>query len=150
MSNTTQEKIDVKTTPKKGRPSKLELLERKRKVMKEKFLEEHPQFNDNTANVSAPMIAVTPSNAGEVLATASQKVIALYEQLANSIKEDDFRKMTIKEKINALQKLSYIHNTQKKMKPPSLNFIKLNVKESTPQALEEALLDFNKEGDEEE
>lgn len=124
-------------------------LDKEKESRRLKFLELHPNFGVTKQNISLPPIIVTPTNAAEVLVGAINNVIEIYNKLSASISEEDIKKMSVKERIGALQKLSYIHQTTKKFKP-NLNFIKINTKEATAESLESALLDFNKDDNEEE
>lgn len=82
-----------------------------------------------------------------VLLEAMQRVANVYNALANSITEADIKKLDVKDRISALQKLSYIHTSAKKFKP-NLKFTKINIKTGSKEELEEALLDFNNDDEE--
>ena len=114
---------------------------------KRKFLLDHPNFDTSPENRALPDIDITPLNASETLVGAVNKVIGIYNKIAASIKDSDIKKMDIKEKINALQKLSYLHNATKvtKMSPRTLNLIKLDTSTASVEVLEAALLEQDNE-----
>ena len=118
-------------------------------LMREKFLEEHPNFDDKENRdgrngIALPAVVVTPMNASEVLVGAVNKVIEVYNKIASSITDTDIKKMKASEKILALQKLSYLHTATKKMKP-NMNFIKIDTTNAGAKELEDALLNLNNE-----
>lgn len=79
---------------------------------------------------------------GQKLINAIGKVADVYDMIAGSIKPEDIQRLDTKDKINALQKLSYLYSAMKKTPPKNLNFIKINTKTGGKEELESALLDF--------
>lgn len=77
-----------------------------------------------------------------ILLEAMGRVADIYNKIAISVTDKEIAKLDIKDKIAALQKLSYIHTTTKKMKP-NMNFIKIDASKGTAESLEAALLGFN-------
>ena len=84
----------------------------------------------------------------ERLVMAMNRVIELYQKIGVSITDEDLMELSVNEKINALQKLSYIHATTKKFKP-NMQFIKINTTKASTEKLEDALLKFNEDEQEE-
>lgn len=118
-------------------------LEEAKELRKKKFIEEHPNFDATRKQVALPSVVVTPTNAAEVLVGAINNVIDLYNKISSSIDDADIKKMALKDRINALQKLSYIHTATKKFQP-KMQFIKIDTTKASATDLEAALLDFNK------
>jgi len=87
---------------------------------------------------------ITPS---ERLQEAMSKVADVYDMIAGTITEKEIKAMNVKDRINALNKLSYIHATQKKFKP-NMNFIKINTKSGSAEQLENELLNFANDDEE--
>ncbi len=85
---------------------------------------------------------VVPESANGVLAEAMGRVADIYNKIAISVTDKEIKGMDVKDRISALQKLSYIHNTTKKFKP-NMNFIKINTTQASAEKLESALLSFN-------
>lgn len=79
---------------------------------------------------------------GQKLINAIGKVADVYDMIADSISYDDIQRLDTKDKINALQKLSYLYTAMKKTPPKNMNFIKINTKTGGKEELENALLDF--------
>lgn len=126
------------------RPKKTEEeKELDKEARRKKFLEEHPNFDATRKQVALPDVVVTPVNAAEVLVGAINNVITLYNKISDSIDDRDIQKMPLKDKINALQKLSYIHTATKKFQP-KMQFIKIDTTKASANDLEAALLNFNK------
>lgn len=92
------------------------------------------------------MEIIPPSDVGasQRLLNAMDKVAEVYDNLANSITPKEIKSMNVKDRIAALQKLSYIHTANKKFKP-NMNFIKINTNKGGREELEAALLDFGNE-----
>ena len=128
---------------------RLDLLDMKEE-MRLKFLEEHPNFDKTKKNYALPAIVVTPVNASEILVGAVNKVIEIYNNIASSISDDDIKKMQVKEKINALQKLSYLHAAIRNAKQTknTMNFIKIDTSNAKAADLEEALMNMDKDDEE--
>lgn len=76
------------------------------------------------------------------LLEAMMKVTDVYGMIAGSIKKEDIDKMNVKDKINALQKLSFINNTVLKFKPNGNTFQQINIFKDSREDLEKAILDF--------
>lgn len=92
---------------------------------------------------------VNSDNSAEILVRATNKIIDIYNKIAESIEDKDIRKMDIKTKINALQKLSFLNKSTEKIKPSNMNFIKIDTTKKSAEQLEDALLKFNSEEDDE-
>ena len=91
-----------------------------------------------------PVVQTAQLSPGDRLLATIEKVADVYDMVANSISQEEIDKMNVKDKINALKNLSYIHQTSKAFKP-NVNFIKINSKTGSTEDLEQALLDFNEE-----
>ena len=83
------------------------------------------------------------------LADAMGKVADVYYQLANSITIEEINAMSARDRIAALNKLSYIHTSMKKFKPSKV-FVNINTNKEGKEKLEEALLNFDDDDSEEE
>lgn len=73
------------------------------------------------------------------------KVANVYDMIASGITKKDIEKLNVKEKINALQKLSFIHTVTKNFKPNNNTFKQINIYKAGKDELEAALLDFTKQ-----
>lgn len=94
----------------------------------------------NAIALPIPGSITNPTNAAEVLVGAVNRVIDVYNKLAASITDDEIKTMGIKDRISALQKLSYIHTATKKIKMPNMTFIGINTNNKTAEDLEKANL----------
>lgn len=135
--------VDAEVITIKSEPVFTVDLEKEKEMRQKKFMDEHPNFNNKRKHISLPDVVVTPVNAAEVLVGAINNVIGLYNKISESIDDVDIKKMPLKDKINALQKLSYIHTATKKFQP-KMQFIKIDTTKASATDLESALLDFNK------
>lgn len=111
---------------------------------------------DGSGKPKTTVVEITPTAEKEIIPSqgdilpsqrlqeAMGKVADIYDMIAGTITMKDIKGMNVKDKINALNKLSYIHNTTKKFKP-SMNFIKINTKTGSKEELEQALLTFDDE-----
>lgn len=77
---------------------------------------------------------------------AIEKVITVYEAIAESITIEDIKKMKATEKVAALNKLSYIHTNFGKMKTP-VKFTQINIGKASKEELEKQMLDFGENED---
>lgn len=79
------------------------------------------------------------------LLQAMMKVTDVYNMIAGSITKDEIKKMNVKDKINALQKLSFINGAVQKFKPNGNTFQQINIFKDSREDLEKAILDFGAE-----
>ena len=77
------------------------------------------------------------------------KTANVFDMIVGSIKKKDMEDMGIKDKINALSKLSFIWTAARNMKPQTAVFKQLNVYSAKKEDLEKSLLEFSQERDEE-
>lgn len=96
-------------------------------------------------NVETVHAEITPSVR---LQRASEKVIHIYDMLADSIDLKDIEKLSVKDRLTYLQKLSFVQTSKAKQKT-NINFIKTNTKTGSKEELESALLDFTQDNEEE-
>lgn len=82
------------------------------------------------------------ANADQMMLESIVKVASVYDMIASSISKRDIEKLNIKDKINALQKLSFIHSVTKSFKPNSRIFQQINVYKAGKDELEKAIMDF--------
>lgn len=73
------------------------------------------------------------------------KVASVFDMLASSIKPADIRGMEVKDKIQAMSKLSFIFTQAKSMKPNTAVFKQLNIYRASKEDLEKSLMDFAEE-----
>ena len=86
----------------------------------------------------------------ETLLNATNRTIDIYNKIAESFKDEDIVKMSSPEKIAALQKLSYLFATTRKLRPTKLNLTQINTDNKTVSELESHLLELNKNEEENE
>lgn len=108
----------------------------KRKTTKEKLI----------PFTSLPL--VSEENSAEVLVRATNKIIDVYNKIAVSITDEDIVRMKGMDKINALQKLSFLNKSTEKIKASNMNFIKIVTKDKSAKQLEDALLNFDDQEEE--
>jgi hypothetical protein len=84
-------------------------------------------------------------NAEVALMESIKKVASVYDMIAGSITKKDIEKLNVKDKISALQKLSFIHSATKGFKPNNNTFKQINIYKAGKDELEASLLDFAKE-----
>ncbi len=87
------------------------------------------------------------ANSTQYLSQALGKVASLYNQIAESITEEDIAMMSTKDKINALGKLAYVHTMSKKTKA-NVKIFNLNPSKASVEELENALININNEDEE--
>lgn len=104
--------------------------------------ESHIGYQGNSMNMG-----VSSAKADEKMLNAIVKVADVFEMIAGSISKKEIEKMSITQKINSLQKLSFVQNLVKGFKPNSIVFKQMNINKAGKDELEQALLDFNKEGE---
>lgn len=100
---------------------------------------------DTLDNVSYQKQQVQAPNAEKMLVDAIIETTNLYSLIAKSVKKKDIEELKPMEKINALQKLSFVLSTAQKWKPTALVFKQLNVHSAGKDDLEKALLSFGAE-----
>ena len=98
-----------------------------------------PNSTDATGVFPKPITQRSPD---KMLLEAQLQVYNIFELLAKSIKPSELKDMYVRDKINALQKLSAIISSGSKFKANSQTFINLNVNSAKREDLEKALLDF--------
>lgn len=112
-------------------------------------------FNDSTTKIGADIVLPNHTDAtgvypkpinvrspDKIMLEGQMHVFNLFELIAKSIKPGDIKDMDARDKISALQKLSFIFNVANKFKANSQTFINLNVNAAKREDLEKALLDF--------
>jgi hypothetical protein len=115
------------------------------------------QFTDTTTKIGTDIVLPHTTDAtgsypkpiahrsGEKMMLEGQmRVFNLFEIIAGSIKAKEVKELDVRDKISALQKLSFIFNAAKSFKANSQTFINLNVNAAKREDLEKALLDFGK------
>lgn len=116
-------------------------------------------FKDTTLRIGAEIVEVSnkgitgtkPDNMSRVespekrLLEAMGKIANIYEMVASSITKKQIESMSVKDKIAALQKLSYVHQATRNFKPNSIIFNKINIHKDGREELEKAILDFSNE-----
>ena len=85
----------------------------------------------------------------ETLLNATNRTIDIYNKIAESFKDEDIVKMNQTEKINALQKLSYLFATTRKLRPTNLKLTQINTNNKTASELESHLLEINRNEEQE-
>jgi len=96
-----------------------------------------------------PITVTDPQNASEVLLNAINRVIHVYNKVAESITEEEIKEMKTSDKILALQKLSYIHAATKKTpSKTNMNFFKINSTKASVEDLEAAIINVNQPDEE--
>lgn len=98
-----------------------------------------PDTADNTGQFSKPISQRSPD---KVMLEGQLAVFNLFELLAKSIKPGDIKEMDVRDKISALQKLSFIFSAASKFKANSQTFMQINVNSAKREDLEKAILDF--------
>lgn len=119
-------------------------------------------FNDTTTKIGAEVVMPNNTDAtgthpvpiktrspDRIMLEGQMHVFNLFELIAGSIKAKDIKDMDARDKIAALQKLSFIFSVSSKFKANSQTFINLNVNAAKREDLEKALLDFGKHKDQE-
>lgn len=101
--------------------------------------------HDPTGFTGNSMQAAGYANADKVMLDSILKVANVYDMIASGITKKDIEKLNVKDKINALQKLSFIHTVTKNFKPNNNTFKQINIYKAGAQELEAALLDFTKQ-----
>lgn len=101
--------------------------------------------HNNTGFTGNSMENVGHADADKVMLDSILKVANVYDMIASGITKKDIDKLNIKDKINALQKLSFIHTVTKNFKPNNNTFKQINIYKAGKAELEQALLDFSKE-----
>lgn len=78
---------------------------------------------------------------------AVEGVVSIYEAIASSITKEEINRLPLKDKLSALNKLSYIHAATGKMKTP-VRFTQINIKSAGKEELEKQLLGLGEDDDE--
>jgi hypothetical protein len=104
-----------------------------------------PETSDTTGKFVAPISQRSPD---KVMLEGQLQVFNLFELIAKSIKASDIKDLDVRDKISALQKLSFIFNVSAKFKANSQTFINLNVNAAKREDLEKTLLDYAKHKEE--
>jgi len=73
------------------------------------------------------------------------KAANVFDMLVSSIKPSEIKSMEVKDRINAMSKLSFVFNQAKNMKPNARVFKQLNIFRAEKEDLEKALSDFTDE-----
>lgn len=105
-----------------------------------------PDSADNTGQFTKPITQRSPD---KIMLEGQLQMFNLIELIAKSIKPTDIKDLDVRDKISALQKLSFVYNTAAKFKANSQTFINLNVQSAKRDELENALLDFSKHKEQE-
>jgi hypothetical protein len=133
-----------------------------------KIIEPNPRLNwclrvytDTTTKIGADIVLpnttdatgvypkpIAVRSADKIMLEGQRHVFNLFELIASSIKPKDVKDMDVRDKIAALQKLSFIFNVASKFKANSQTFINLNVNAAKREDLEKALLDFGRHKEE--
>ncbi len=100
-----------------------------------------PHTSDTTGTFPKPISQRSPD---KIMLEGQLHVFNLFELLAKSIKEKDLKDLDVRDKISALQKLSFIFSVSSKFKANSQTFINLNVQAAKKEDLEKAILDFGR------
>jgi hypothetical protein len=100
-----------------------------------------PATTDATGVYPKPIAQRSPDR---MMLEGQLHVFNLFEIIAASIKPKDVKDLDVRDKISALQKLSFIFNAAKSFKANSQTFINLNVHSAKKEELEKALLDFGR------
>lgn len=90
---------------------------------------------------------ISVATAQRMMIEAMVRVANIYNALASSIKMEDLQKLPIKDKIDAIKKLSYVHEATKGFKPTKLVINNINPKSAGKEELEHAALNFANEPD---
>lgn len=100
-----------------------------------------PEAVVEAPKVQTGLVAMSPLAPAQRLADAMGKVADLYYAIAESITDDDIQSLSPEKKINALNKLSYVHaNMKQKGLKVNFNFNKVT-KGSSVEDMEAALLE---------
>lgn len=105
-----------------------------------------PHTTDATGSYPKPIAQRSPD---KIMLEGQLQVFNLFEMIAKSVKANEIKDMDVRDKISALQKLSFIFNVAKSFKANSQTFINLNVNAAKREDLEKALLDFGKHKEQE-
>lgn len=84
-----------------------------------------------------------PSNPEVSLMESMLKTANLFDMIVSSIKKSDINDMTVKEKVSALSRLSFIWTQSRNMKPNTTVFKQMNVYKASKDDLEKAISDFS-------
>ena len=134
-----------------------------------KSIEPNPRLNwclrnfaDKTTKIGAEVVELAkvdatgsyPKPIGQrspdrIMLEGQLKVFSIFEMIAKSINSKDIKEMDVRDKISALQKLSFIFNVASRFKANSQTFINLNVNAAKREDLEKALLDFGRHKEQE-
>ena len=95
------------------------------------------------ANSKPLLVLEEDISPAQKLINAIDKVANIYNLIADSIEQEDIDRLDVKDKINALQKLSYLYGAMKKTPPKNLKVININTKTGSKEELEEALLSLD-------
>jgi hypothetical protein len=87
---------------------------------------------------------VVPDTFQHQITEAALKVVNLTRRLAESISDQDLRKLSGKDRIIALSRLSFIFSVSKNMKPGKQIFQQINIHSAQREDLESALLSVTK------
>lgn len=71
------------------------------------------------------------------------KAANVFDMIVSSIKKSEINDMSVKDKVNALSKLSFVFSNSKNMKPNTQVFKQMNVYSAKKEELEAAIMDFN-------
>lgn len=71
------------------------------------------------------------------------KAANVFDMIVTSIRKSEIAEMTVKDKVNALSKLSFVFSQARNMKPNSQVFKQINVYKASKEELETAIMDFN-------
>lgn len=109
------------------------------------FSEEKTQSGSTIITQNVDNMSVQPVSPELVYHQALNKVIHIYRDVAESITRNDIKKMSPKEKIDALGKLGPILTSVRNNKAKSQIFLNLNVGASNRQDLENKLQEYQEE-----
>ena len=89
--------------------------------------------------------AVKSANAEVSLMESMLKTASIFDMIASTIKLSELKGMDVKDRIAALQKLSFVFSLSQKSKPNSNVFNKINIITANKDQLEKSILDFANE-----